>query len=253
MSTTDGTAPAEVDAGGGGAATAVHQPLPSRTAHAGADAGAGAGAGAGAASADRPSLASRTAGNVVRDVVLWRRKGLSTAVLAVSTAAWVVMEILGYKFVQVASWVGISAVTLLFLWTNLAPLFGKRRPDLSNMEISEESAVATAHTIRVQLEDHARRGIMVLVVDRDPLAFAQAVAVLGIFSWIGTWFDLLTLLYMGVLLSLTCPVIYYKHEGRIKGLAHCARQQGLRLGRAFDEKVVNRLRSRQHAKAKKTE
>ncbi|CAA7393890.1 unnamed protein product [Spirodela intermedia] len=207
-----------------------------------------------ATAADTTATAGRGRGDAVKEVLLWRRKERSMAALAASTAAWAAMEVFGYTFLTVVSWVGISAVVLLFLCGNLTPFLGRDIIDLSKLYISEHTAVESANAVRIGLEDYLRRTIRIVVVDRDVLAFSGAVAALGLLSLLASCVDLLTLSYIGVLLSLTGPAVYLRHEESIRGFTGGAMDRGRRFCEAFDEKVTGRLKNRKRpAKEKKSE
>lgn len=61
----------------------------------------------------------------MRDIVLWRRKKLSTFVLIAATATWVLMEVYQYNFLTLISWLTISVVTSIFLYAKMLTLLGK--------------------------------------------------------------------------------------------------------------------------------
>ncbi|KAJ0526814.1 hypothetical protein HanHA300_Chr09g0327321 [Helianthus annuus] len=61
----------------------------------------------------------------MKDVIMWRRKPMSVGVLTTMTMLWVVIEIYGYNFITVASWIAIFLVSTLFTWANIYRLIYK--------------------------------------------------------------------------------------------------------------------------------
>ncbi|XP_071914707.1 reticulon-like protein B13 isoform X5 [Coffea arabica] len=151
---------------------------------------------------------------VVRDVLLWRRIHVSILVLVVATATWVALQLYQYNAVQVGSWAAMFLFTLIFVWGNIHRLLKIEGPDVSGMEISERRAAEMAHGIREWIEEGIR-WLFRVGAEREWSVFGATVAALGLLSWIATRFDLLTLVYMGVVLGMTVPAIYVKHENKI--------------------------------------
>ena|ERR1044072_3974468 len=67
------------------------------------------------------------AGNndIVKDVVLWRRKKLSALVLVAATATWMLMQVFQFNFLTIISWLAIFLVASVFLYANLCRLLGR--------------------------------------------------------------------------------------------------------------------------------
>ncbi|CAA6657775.1 unnamed protein product [Spirodela intermedia] len=203
--------------------------------------------------ADTTATAGRGRGDAVKDVLLWRRKERSMAALAASTAAWAAMEVFGYTFLTVASWSASPPSCCSSSAATSRPfLGGPDLIDLSKLYISEHTAVESANAVRIGFEDYLRRTIRIVVVDKDVLAFS------------GQWphWTLSTAaappypprLVAGVLLSLTGPAVYLRHEESIRGFTGGAMDRGRRFCEVFDEKVTGRLKNRKRpAKEKKSE
>jgi hypothetical protein len=63
--------------------------------------------------------------SAVADVLLWRQKHLSAALLIGSTIIWFLLEKSQYKLVPLLSNVLIFAIVVLFVWANLASLLNR--------------------------------------------------------------------------------------------------------------------------------
>ncbi|KAL3526738.1 hypothetical protein ACH5RR_011394 [Cinchona calisaya] len=179
---------------------------------------------------------------MIRDVLFWRRKYLSIIVLLVATATWIALQVYELKFVTVASWVAMFLVTFLFIWGNIHRLLNKEAPDVSRMEISEKAAVEMAKGIREWMEEGIRWMFRV-GAERGWLVFTATVATSGLISWVASRFDLLTLLYFGIVLSMSVPVIYVKYENKIKECGWRLRMQSQKYNDMIQEKL-KRMKSR---------
>ncbi|CAK7339419.1 unnamed protein product [Dovyalis caffra] len=178
----------------------------------------------------------------VRDIFLWRRKKLSLSVLLVSTAAWVLLDVYQFKFITVASWAAMFVVTSLFVYGNLVRFFRKEEPDLSGLEISEQTAIETALSVRQSIEESIR-WMFHVSTGRELFVFARVVAALWLLSYVGSFFDSLTLLHIGIVAGMTIPVIYVKNEDTIKMFEERMRMQARRFYDMMDERVVKRIKN----------
>ncbi|KAL7224055.1 hypothetical protein ACSBR1_025498 [Camellia fascicularis] len=180
--------------------------------------------------------------DMMRDVVLWSRKKLSVLVLLVATAIWVVMEVYEFNFITIASWVGMFLVTSIFLWGNLLRLFNKEPPNLSGLEIREEAAVEMAHLVRSWIEEGIRWMFRV-GAEGDLFTFGGTLAALWVASKVGCFFDLLTLLYIGIMMGMTLPAIYVKYEDKVKGCGERLRMQCNKFYGMIDDKVISKIKN----------
>lgn len=89
------------------------------------------------------------------------------------------------------------AKTLKYTNSTLMSLINFREPpDLSGLEISEERAVEMAYKLKSGIEEGIRWMVRV-AIEGDCFTFAGTVAALWVLSEVGSYFDLLTLLYTG--------------------------------------------------------
>ncbi|KAL9378393.1 hypothetical protein Peur_029728 [Populus x canadensis] len=190
-----------------------------------------------------PSKSSPVSYDTVRDVFLWRRKKLSLLVLLVSTATWVSLDVYQFNLITVASWAAMFAVTSLFLYGNIARFLRKGEPDLSGLEISEQTAIEAARSVRQSIEEGVR-WMCHVSAERELFLFARVVAALCLLSYVGSFWDSLSLLYIDIVVGMTVPVIYVKNEDKIKRFEEWMRMQARRLCDMVDEKVVKRMKNR---------
>ncbi|KAL0343635.1 UNVERIFIED_CONTAM: hypothetical protein Sangu_1250900 [Sesamum angustifolium] len=134
--------------------------------------------------------------DVVSDVILWRRKQLNVIILVAATAAWTAMEVYQYSFITLLSWLAMALLLCLFFWGTIHRLLKKEAPDLSELEISEETAMETANSLRQRAEE-AIRLMFHVSAEREWFVFAGVVACLYAVSELARRFDFLTLCYIG--------------------------------------------------------
>lgn len=109
-------------------------------------------------------------------------------------------------------------------------VFGFREaPDMSGMEITEQSAWEAAKTIRTWVEEGIR-WMFKVAAEGDLFTFAGTVGGLWMVSQIGNIFDLLTLLYVGndiPFLAALLPSARPVFEARVHPwlICHCSMKQ----------------------------
>ncbi|KAK4416237.1 hypothetical protein Salat_2449200 [Sesamum alatum] len=174
--------------------------------------------------------------DVFSDVILWRRKQLNVTILAAATAAWTAMEVYGYNFITLLSWVAMSLLLCLFFWGTIHRLLKKEAPDLSELEISEETAMETANSLRQRAEEGIRLMFHVSA-EREWFVFAGVVACLYAVSELARRLDFLTLWYIGVVGGMTIPVIFLKKKERIRDMGEKMRVKSGSMYAGFEEKL----------------
>ncbi|CAL5187931.1 unnamed protein product [Lathyrus oleraceus] len=191
-----------------------------------------------------PSHSSDGGGNdIIRDIVLWRRKKLSIFVLIAATATWVLMEVYQYNFLTLISWLTISVVTSIFLYAKMLTLLGKEPPKLLSLELKEETAIRMAETVRGRIEESIR-WLFKVTTQEDWSVLVGIIARFFALSYVGTCMDFLTFIYIGILCGMTVPVIYMKKEDKIKRFMEWLREKYKRCYEVIDEKAIRKIKSR---------
>ncbi|KAL4387020.1 hypothetical protein GQ457_09G010390 [Hibiscus cannabinus] len=186
-----------------------------------------------------------------RDIILWRRKKVSATVLLVSTATWTLLQVYHFNFITVVSWLAIFILASLFLWGNILRLLGKEPPKVSNLEFSEQTSVEISNTCRTVVED-VLRWMFRVTVEEKWFVFARTLAGLLLLSYVGTLFDFLTLVYIGITTLMTVPVIYMKYGEQIKRQGERVKGEMRRFYEMFDERKMSSQFAKQE-KEKKVE
>ncbi|CAN7000400.1 unnamed protein product [Brassica rapa subsp. trilocularis] len=150
----------------------------------------------------------------VADLLLWRNPTGAVIVLVSSTVFWFLFERAGYNLLSFVSNVLLLLVAILFLWAKSASLLNRPLPPVPNMEIPEEFAVKAADDFRV-LINRVLSIASDITIARTPIRLLQMSLVLWAISYVGTLINSLTLVYIGILLSLSVPLVYEKYQDHI--------------------------------------
>ncbi|KAG4984439.1 hypothetical protein JHK82_029280 [Glycine max] len=151
---------------------------------------------------------------LIADVVLWKNWRGAVAVLVSATALWYLFERAGYNFLSFVANVVLLLVVILFFWAKAANLLNRPLPPLPDLEISEETIARVADALQIWMN----RALSVahdIAIERNLLLCLQVVGVLWVISYIGSLFNFLTLIYFGVLLCLSLPVLYDKYQDQV--------------------------------------
>lgn len=150
----------------------------------------------------------------VADVLLWKKWSVGFVLLISATALWFLFERAGYNPLSFASNVLLLLVVILFFWAKSASLLNRPLPPLPDLEISEDTVVIAADVLRAWV-NRALSIARDIAIGRNLKLFARVAVGLWIASYIGSLFNFLTLAYVGVLLSLSVPVLYDKYQDHI--------------------------------------
>ncbi|CAN1264313.1 Reticulon-like protein B3 [Linum perenne] len=183
------------------------------------------------------------------DVLLWRNKKISGAVVGVATAIWVLFELLEYHLITLVCHFSILSLAILFLWSNASTFINKSPPKIPEVVIPEKCILEIASVLRVQF-NHGVTVIRELASGRDIKKFLIVIAGLWFISIIGSCCSFLTLFYLGKLfpitetvfvLLLTLPVLYEKYDDKVDALAEKAMIELKKQYAVFDAKVMSQI------------
>lgn len=191
------------------------------------------------------SLHALLGGGAVADVLLWRRRNASAAAVVGATAVWFVFERAGYSLPSVLANALLLLVAILFFWAKSASLLNRPLPPLPNLEVSDVVVEKAADRALVWINRVLAVGHDI-AIKRDRKTFIRVILILWVVSYVGMLFNFLTLIYIGVMLSLLVPPLYEKYQDHVDeklGVAHSV------LSRHIDT-IITRAGQ---AKQKKTE
>ncbi|CAM6046149.1 unnamed protein product [Sphagnum compactum] len=179
-------------------------------------------------------------GGTTADVLLWRKKHLSVGLLVGATLAWILLEKTGYTVVSIVSNVTLFLVVILFVWSNVAALLNRAPPPLPELSLSEDFVLSTASSVRLEL-NKALAIAHDVALGKDFKLFLKVIAALWIVSTVASWFNLLTLIYICIVLALTVPFIYEKYEDVIDHHANRISEQAQAHYKKLDENVFSKI------------
>ncbi|XP_051137799.1 reticulon-like protein B11 [Andrographis paniculata] len=179
-------------------------------------------------------------GGAVADVLLWKKGYQSVTLLVVSTALWFIFETAGYNLLSFISNALFFLAVILFFWAKSAALLNRPLPPLPNLEVSEDVMLRAADETRLWVNEALSLAHDIGIRGNLRLAVQLAIG-LWLISYIGSLFDFLTLAYIGVLLSLSMPVLYDNYQDLINEKMHAAYKLVQIQYRVIDEKVLSRI------------
>ncbi|XP_058091425.1 reticulon-like protein B9 isoform X2 [Magnolia sinica] len=178
-------------------------------------------------------------GGKVANVILWRNKHFSAAILAASTAIWFLFEIVEYHFLTLLCHLSITTMLAVFIWTNGATLLN-RPPKIPETILSEAVIRDVALTFHSKLS-----AFMSILYDvacgKDLKLLLMTIASLWMLSVIGSYVSFLNLLYFGFVCIQTLPVLYERYEEEVDELAGRGTRDMMKLYRKFDSKVLDKI------------
>lgn len=188
----------------------------------------------------RSSIHLALGGDAVADVLLWKNWIGALVLLVSSTVFWLLFEIAGYNPLQFVSNVLLLLVVILFFWAKSASILNRPLPPLPDLDVSEENFLEVAE-VMCAWGNRALSVARDIAIGGDLKVLLQAVSSLWLISVIGSFFNFLTLVYIGVLLSLSVPLLYEKRQDQIDDKLIIAHKVIQAQYRKLDEKVLSKI------------
>ncbi|KAL3517226.1 hypothetical protein ACH5RR_024128 [Cinchona calisaya] len=174
------------------------------------------------------------------DVLLWRNKKISAAVLGGATAVWVLFELLEYHLLTLVCHILILALAILFLWSNATTYLKKSPPRIPEVRLPEEPFLQFAAALRFEI-NRALAVLRAVASGRDLKKFLVVITGLWFFSIIGSYCNFLTLFYITFVLLHTLPVLYEKYEDKVDPFVEKAMIEIRKQYAVFDAKVLSKI------------
>ncbi|XP_071698032.1 reticulon-like protein B11 [Rutidosis leptorrhynchoides] len=155
----------------------------------------------------RISVYDALGGGAVADILLWKNSYGSGVFLVVSTILWFLFERGGYNILAFVANNLLLLVVILFFWAKSASLLNRPLPPIPELDISEESVLIAAEEMQVWI-NHVFSIAHKIAVEGNVKASLAVVSTLWLISYIGSFFNFLTLIYIAILASLSVPFLY---------------------------------------------
>ncbi|KAI3939232.1 hypothetical protein MKX01_002100 [Papaver californicum] len=146
----------------------------------------------------------------IADIILWRRQNLTSGLLLVTFAVWLVLEKSGYTLLSLVSSVLLLLVVIFFVWAKSASILNR----ITSFRRSW----------------------------KDSGLFFKVAGALLLLSIIGGWTDFLTLGYTSLFFVLTIPALYEKYEDQIDRYVMIGCRALQRLYMKLDMKCISKIR-----------
>ncbi|KDO44767.1 hypothetical protein CISIN_1g025770mg [Citrus sinensis] len=158
------------------------------------------------------------------DVLLWRNKKISASVLMGATAIWVLFEWLNYHFLTIVCFALVLGMLAQFFWVNISGLFNRSPSKVPRFVLPPEVFANIGTTVCANVNEAL--GLLQDISCGGKLKqLLVAVASLWVAAVIGSWCNLLTVLYIGFVAAHTLPVLYEKHEDKVDSFLNNVFQQ----------------------------
>ncbi|CAA7402697.1 unnamed protein product [Spirodela intermedia] len=174
------------------------------------------------------------------DVFLWRDKKVSSGVLGVATATWILFELFQYHVLTLVCHGLILSMAILFLWSNATIFINKSPPRIPEIHIPEDLAVNIALTLRCEINSIFSM-LRDIALGRDLRKFLAVIAGLWILSVIGNCYSLLTLFYLVIVFLHTLPLLYEKYEDKVDAFGEKAMTEIKKQYAVFDAKFLSKI------------
>ncbi|KAL9230986.1 hypothetical protein vseg_006264 [Gypsophila vaccaria] len=174
------------------------------------------------------------------DVLLWRDKKISAAVLGSVTAVWMLFDVFEYHLLSLICHLLILTLAGLFLWSNASTFIHKSPPNIPVVSIPEGPVLETASALRYEI-NRGLASLHEIASGRDLKKFLAVIAGLWIFSILGSCCSFLTLFYITFVLLHTLPVLYEKYEDHVDAFGEKALKEIKTRYVVLDEKVLSKI------------
>jgi len=174
------------------------------------------------------------------DVLLWRDKKVSAAVLGTVTVIWMLFDVFEYHLLTLVCHLLILTLVGLFLWSNASTFIHKSPPKIPDVNIPEGPVLEIASALRYEI-NRGLASLREIASGRDLKKFLVVIAGLWIFSILGSCCNFLTLFYISFVLLHTLPVLYEKYEDQVDAFGKKAMIEIKKQYLVFDEKVLSKI------------
>ncbi|KAH7855148.1 hypothetical protein Vadar_021768 [Vaccinium darrowii] len=182
------------------------------------------------------------------NVVLWKRWQVSCGTIVVATVAWLLVECQLCCFQKrVDSFIlcnsSDSNFLIILLQKSLIVVFSLHRKlqKLPKLILSEEMVNNAAASFRIKV-NHALLMAHDITFGKDFKLFFKVVVCLWLLSGIAYTVSFFTLAYVGIILSVTVPVLYNKYQEHVDLFTGLIRQSVWKHYNLVDESVIGRIR-----------
>ncbi|CAD6226885.1 unnamed protein product [Miscanthus lutarioriparius] len=146
------------------------------------------------------------------DVLLWRNKKISSSVLGVATLVWVFFEWLDYHFLTIVCFVLALGMAVQFAYSTFVAMLNSGSPSsVPRVQLPEELFANVGAAVGAQI-NRALGFLQDVSCGRDLKQFVIVIAGFFAAAIVGSFCNLLTVIYVGFVCAHTLPVLYERYQ-----------------------------------------
>ncbi|KAI4378372.1 hypothetical protein MLD38_015861 [Melastoma candidum] len=174
------------------------------------------------------------------DLLLWRNKKASGGALTGATVTWILFEWLNYHFLTLVCVALILGMTVQFLWLNASGLLKRSPSDVPRIVLPKELFVNVAVSAGYYL-NQALGFLQDVALGGNLKQFLMVVGCLFAAAVISTWFNFITVFFIGFVAAHTLPVLYERNEDKVDGIINQALGQLQHHYKKLDAGLLSRI------------
>ncbi|OIT31886.1 PREDICTED: reticulon-like protein B9 [Nicotiana attenuata] len=179
-------------------------------------------------------------GGRVADILLWRDKRFSAAILIAVAVMWFLFEVVDYTFVTLLCHVSITTMLIVFIWSAGADIFGWTPPSIPK-DILQDTTFEDVASILHKKFNNFLSIFHFVACGNDAKLFFLAIISLYILSVFGNYISTLNLLFFGLLCVETLPFLYEKYEEEVDDIAYKLKRQMRKMCRKFNADFLGKI------------
>ncbi|KAL7604143.1 reticulon-like protein B9 [Lactuca sativa] len=182
------------------------------------------------------SVHSLLGGGQVANLLLWRNKSLSAAILLGITMIWFLFEVVEYNFVSLICHISILVMLIVFLTYTAAKFANWDLPDIHEITIQESVFRWLYRKVNWVLLRFYE-----ISSGENFIEFFLVIGSLWMISVLGSYFSSLNLLFFCFICLGTLPVLYEQYEQEVDRLIRKGSKDAKKVLKKFDSKVLNKI------------
>ncbi|KAL3529249.1 hypothetical protein ACH5RR_008571 [Cinchona calisaya] len=186
------------------------------------------------------SIHSALGGGKVADLLLWRKKRISGAVLAGVAVVWFLFEVVEYNFITLLCHILITTMLALFIWSTAADIFKWAPPNIPKIILKDSTFQEVTSTVHKKFNKFLSQ-LLYVACGNEPKLFFLGLISLWILGIIGNYIRTLNLLFFGLLCVETLPFLYERYEEEADDLASKVYKQMRRTYRKVEADVLVKI------------
>ncbi|GAA0169209.1 hypothetical protein Leryth_022904 [Lithospermum erythrorhizon] len=188
---------------------------------------------------ERPIHAALGGGKFA-DVLLWRDRRTSAAIMVAVAVVWFLFEVVEYSFISLVCHLFITTMLLIFIWSTMADFFHWTPPNIPQLVLRDSTFTQVAITIHDKLNKFLGT-LFYIACGEEPRFFLLAIASLFMLSLIGNYISTVNLLFLGLICMETLPLLYEIYEEEVDELANKITWRMRRKYREFEASILRKV------------